>query len=79
MLRPATGRVAPWGSAVVRKEHRGDRPLALATDVIGDDPQRAVLGGGVAGEEAAAAGAGLALPLGLGLAADCRVRPRLGH
>jgi hypothetical protein len=68
---------------VVRKEHRGDRPLALAADVIGEDPERAVLGGGVAGEEAAVAGAGLELPLGLGLAADCRVRPRplaiLGH
>jgi hypothetical protein len=37
---------------VLREHHRGDRPLALAPDVVGDDPELAVLGSAVAGEEA---------------------------
>ena len=45
-------------SVVVGKQPGRDRPLALAPDVVGDHPDRAVVGGGVAGEEAAVACAG---------------------
>jgi hypothetical protein len=45
-------------SIVVWKEHRGDGPVPLPANVVGDDPERAVLGGGVAGEEAAITAAG---------------------
>jgi len=45
-------------SVVLGKHHRGDRPLPLPADVVGDDPDRAVLAGGVAGEKAADAAAG---------------------
>ena len=38
-------------SVVLRKHHRGDRPFPLPADVVGDDPERAVLGSAVAGEE----------------------------
>jgi hypothetical protein len=68
--------MVPFCSVILREEHGGDRSFPLAADVVSDDPEGAVLGRGVAGEEAAVAGAGLELPLGLGLAADCRVRPR---
>jgi hypothetical protein len=53
-----------WASAhsvVVWKEHGGDRSLTLAADVVGDHPDRAVLGVGVTGEEAAIACAGCLL------------------
>ncbi len=43
---------SPLGSVIVRKEHGGDGPLSFPTNVIGDDPNRAVLGGVVTGEEA---------------------------
>ncbi len=42
----------PLASVIVRKEHGGDGPLPFPANVIGDDPDRAVLGGVVAGEEA---------------------------
>jgi hypothetical protein len=45
-------------SVVVWEEHGGDRPVALAADVVGDHPELAVFGGEVAGEEAAIAAAG---------------------
>jgi hypothetical protein len=48
----------PLGSVVVRKKHGGDGPLPFPANVIGDDPDGAVLGGVVAGEEAPIARAG---------------------
>ena len=39
-------------SVVLRKHHRRDRPFPLPPDVVGDDPEHAVLGGGIAGEDA---------------------------
>ena len=57
-------------SVVLRKHHRGDRPFPLPPDVVRDDPERAVLGGGVAGEEAPIAGAGGLVVGGLVVLAD---------
>ena len=45
-------------SVVLRKDHRGEGPFPLTTDVVGDDPDLAVLGREVAGEEAPIAAAG---------------------
>jgi hypothetical protein len=50
--------MGPFCSVVVWEEHGGDRPVALAADVVGDHPELAVFGGEVAGEEAAIAAAG---------------------
>jgi hypothetical protein len=49
---PCLGRCCALRSVVVGEEHRGDRSLPLPPDVVRDDPERGVLGGGVAGEEA---------------------------
>jgi len=38
-------------SVVLREHHSRKGSLPLPTDVVGDDPERAVLGGAVAGEE----------------------------
>ncbi len=57
-------------SVVLWKEHRGEGPFPRTTDVVGDDPELAVLGGGVAGEEAAVAGAGGLLVRGPVVLAD---------
>ncbi len=57
-------------SVVLRKHHRGERPLALTPDVVGDDPELAVLGREVAGEEAPVAAAGGLIVGGLVVLAD---------
>jgi hypothetical protein len=60
----------PLCSVVVRAEHGCDRPLPLTADVVGDDPDRAVLAGGVAGEKAAVAAAGCVVVGGLVVLGD---------
>jgi len=60
---PVVGPGAP--SVVVRGQHRGDWPLHLPADGVGVHPNRAVLGGGVTGEEAAVGRAGCFLVVGL--------------
>jgi hypothetical protein len=45
-------------SVVIMEKHRGDRSIPLPADVVRDDPDFAVVGCVVAGEEAAITGAG---------------------
>lgn len=60
---PVVGPGAP--SLVVGGQHRGGRPLHLPAVGVGEYPNRAVLGGGVTGEEAAVGRAGCFLVVGL--------------
>jgi hypothetical protein len=52
-------------SVVLRKHHRGEGSFPLPPDVVGDDPELAVLGREVAGEEAPITAAGSLIVGGL--------------
>jgi len=71
--RPAAELLPPdpgTPSVVVWKEHRGERAFPLTPDVVGDDPERAVLGSAVAGEKPAVAAMGGLTVGGLVVLAD---------